>query len=229
MRGGGTAKLGRSILRDRPAPTCSCHRYFGLGRMTMSDDKRFAEAIRRFDEANGEDPRTELVDGRAQARELLFARRVYEWVQKLVAEPSEELLLAARGHTLRRWAIPRDRYPRTTPGYRQWREALAVFHAEQAGRILEEVGYVELTIARVRALITREDWRNDPEGRALEDADCLVFLETKLDDYLGEWEEKKTVNILKKTLRKMTPAGKEHAGSLELSDRCLELLRRAKE
>ena len=194
----------------------------------MRDDERFAEAIRRIDEANGEDPRTELVDGTAQARELLFARGVYDWVRKLVAEPSEELLLAARGHTLRRWMVPRDRYPKTTPGYRQWREALAVFHADQAGRILVDVGYTELTITRVRALIVRENWRNDPEGRALEDADCLVFLETKLEGYLDEWEEKKTVNILKKTLRKMTPIGKEHAGSLRLSDRCAELLRQAK-
>src|SRR3990172_9081229 len=105
----------------------------------MRDDKRFAEAIRRIDEANGEDPRRELVDGTAQARELLFARRVYDWVRMLVAEPSEELLLAARGHTLRRWMIPRDRYPRTTPGYHQWRDALAAFHADQAAEILHEV------------------------------------------------------------------------------------------
>jgi len=194
----------------------------------MRDDERFAEAIRRIDEANGEDPRTERSDGTAQARELLFSQRVYDWVRRLVAEPSEELLLAARGHTLRRWMIPRERFPKTTPGYRQWREALAVFHADQAAGILHEVNYSEATITRVRALIHRENWRDDPEGRALEDADCLVFLETKLESYLNEWEEKKTVNILKKTLRKMSPAGKEHAGSLRLSDRCAELLRQAK-
>lgn len=194
----------------------------------MRDDKRFTEAIRRIDEANSEDPRTELVDGTRQARELSFARRVYEWVPKLIADPTEELLLAARGHTLRRWMIPRDRYPRTTPGYRQWREALAAFHADQAVEIIEAAGYSEASIARVRALILRENWRNDPEGQALEDADCLVFLETKLESYLDEWEEKKTVNILRKTLRKMSPTGKEHAGSLRLSDRCAELLRQAK-
>jgi len=194
----------------------------------MRDDERFAEAIRRIDEANSEDPRTDFVDGIAQARELLFARRVYAWVLKLVAEPSEELLLAARGHTLRRWMIPRDRYPRTTPGYRQWRNSLAAFHADQAAGILEEIGYSEATIACVKALILRENWRDDPEGRVLEDADCLVFLETKLEGYLDEWEETKTVNILKKTLRKMTSAGQQQADSLRLSDRCLELLKRAK-
>jgi len=194
----------------------------------MRDDERFAEAIRRIDEANGEDPRTELVDGTSQARELLFARRVYEWVLKLVAEPSEELLLAARAHTLRRWMIPRDRYPMTTPGYHQWRDALAAFHADQVECLLREVGYPPQTIERVKALIIRQDWRNDPDGHILEDADCLVFLETKLEGYIDAWNEKKTVNILKKTLRKMTSDGKEHAGKLQLSDRCAELLRRAK-
>jgi hypothetical protein len=193
----------------------------------MKDNEHFAEALRRIDAANAEDPRTDVAEGRPQARELLFARRVYEWVQKSVAEPTEELLLAARAHTLRRWMIPRDRYPMTTAGYHQWRDALAAFHADEAARILEGVGYSEGTITRVRALITRENWRNDPEGRALEDADCLVFLETKLEGYLDEWDEEKTVHILKQTLCKMTPEGLDHARRLELSPRCAELLRRA--
>lgn len=194
----------------------------------MQNDARFKEAIEKFDAANGEDPRTELVDGAASPRELLFSIRVYEWVRKLVVEPSEELLLSARAHTLRRWMIPRDRYPMTTPGYHQWRDALAAFHADQAASILKQVGYDELTIARVRALITRQDWRTDREGCALEDADCLVFLETKLADYLDEWDEKKTVKILKKTLRKMTPAGLQHVAGLRLNDRCAGLLQQAK-
>ena len=128
----------------------------------MKDDVQFVEAIRRIDAANAEDPRTDLVDGTPQPRELLFARRVYDWVRRFVADPSEELLLAARAHTLRRWMIPRNRYPMTTAGYHQWRGTLAAFHADEAARILEEVGYSERTIARVRALITRENWRNDP-------------------------------------------------------------------
>ena len=75
---------------------------------------KYIEAIggrEKIDAANRDDPRTELVDGKPQSRELLFAQRVYEWVRKLVDHPSEELLLAARAHTLRRWLIPRDRYP----------------------------------------------------------------------------------------------------------------------
>ena len=53
-------------------------------------DQRFKEAIDRIDAANRDDLRTELVDGKPQPRELLFAQRVYAWVCKLVDDPSEE-------------------------------------------------------------------------------------------------------------------------------------------
>ncbi len=165
--------------------------------------------------------------GKPQPRELLFAQRVYEWVRKLADDPSEELLLAARAHTLRRWMIPRDRYPRTTTGYHQWRDALARFHADEAESILGPVGYPADNIGRIRDFITKQNWPEDKEACVLEDADCLVFLETKLSDYLDAWEESKTLRILKGTLRKMTPAGRAQALQLELGDRVLELVRRA--
>ena len=193
----------------------------------MEKNKPFAQAIERFDAANAEDPRTELVDGVAQPRELLFARRVYDWVERLVAEPSDALLLAARAHTLRRWMIPRERYPMNTAGYHQWREACARFHADEAGTILRDVGYSDEVIQKVRTFITRANWPADEEACALEDADCLVFLETKLGDYLGEWDEGKTVRILKRTYRKMTPQGRAHIKNLKLGDRELAILERA--
>ena len=191
------------------------------------DDERLAEAIKRIDAANKEDPRTELVDGRPESRELLFARRVYEWVRKLLDDPSEELLLAARAHTLRRWLVPRERYPKTTVGYHQWRDALARFHAQEAEEILREVGYAADAIRCVKAFITKENWPAEPEACALEDADCLVFLETKLQNYVDEWEEEKTLRVLQRTLRKMTPDAREHALRLKLGERERDLLHRA--
>jgi len=193
----------------------------------MGDAVRLAEAIRRIDDANAEDPRTEAADGVDQPRELLFARRVYEWVTRLVTDPPEALLLAARAHTLRRWMMPRDRYPMTNLGYHEWRDACATFHAQEAERILRDVGYPRTAIDRVTALITKQNWESDSEGRTLEDADCLAFLESKLHHYLDEWDEEKAIRILRRTLRKMTPQGRTLAAALKLDPRCLELLRRA--
>jgi hypothetical protein len=183
------------------------------GSADMGDAERLAEAIRRIDDANAEDPRTEAVNGVDQPRELLFARRVHEWVMRLAADPPEALLLAARAHTLRRWMVPRDRYPMTNIGYHEWRDACATFHAQETERILRDVGYPQDAIDRVTALITKQDWESDPDARTLEDADCLAFLESKLHRYLDEWDEKKTIGILRRTLK--------------LDPRCIELLRRA--
>ncbi len=193
----------------------------------MNEHERFAEAIKRIDEANSEDPRTQRVDGGAQPRELLFARRVYAWVEKLVEEPSEALLLAARAHTIRRWTIERNRYPMDTAGYHEWRNALAAFHATETERILTEVGYPDENVARIKSLIVRENWSADEEGRALEDADCLAFLELKLHDYRDQWDEAKAVRILKGTLRKMTPQAATFAQELAFAPQERGLLEKA--
>ncbi|MCH8969694.1 MAG: DUF4202 domain-containing protein [Planctomycetes bacterium] len=193
----------------------------------MQRDERFSEAIKKIDAANQEDPRSEMVDGRPQPRELLFAQRVYQWVEQLAEDPSEELLLAARAHTLRRWMIPRDRYPMTTVGYHQWRNALAQFHADEAETILHAAGYPAEQIQSIRDFITKKNWPENKEACVLEDADCLVFLETKLSDYIDDWQDTKTLRILQRTIRKMTPEARTRAFQLKLGERERELVHRA--
>ena len=193
----------------------------------MQRDERFSEAIKKIDAANQEDPRSEMVDGRPQPRELLFAQRVYQWVEQLAEAPSEELLLAARAHTLRRWMIPRDRYPMTTVGYHQWRNALAQFHADEAETILHAAGYPAEQIQSIRDFITKKNWPENKEACVLEDADCLVFLETKLSDYIDDWQDTKTLRILQRTIRKMTPEARTRAFQLKLGERERELVHRA--
>ena len=193
----------------------------------MQQNPPFAEAIKRIDAANQEDPRTEIVHGQPEPRERLFAQRVYKWVQQLVKNPSEELLVAARAHTIRRWLIPRDRYPMTTVGYHQWRDALAQFHADETESILRAVDYPPEKIQTVREFITKKNWPENEEACALEDADCLVFLETKLAEYVDAWEESKAIRILQRTWRKMTPEGRTRALQLKLGERERELVDQA--
>ncbi len=193
----------------------------------MENDAQFADAIKQIDAVNSQDPRTELVDGQTEPRELLFSRRVYRWVEKLVDEPSEALLLAARAHTIRRWQIPRDRYPMNRVGYRNWRDALAQLHADEAESILIEVGYPDEILHDVRSFITKANWPKDTEACALEDADCLVFLECKLSDFVDRWEDSKMMRVLQRTYLKMTPKGRALALQLPLGDRESELVQRA--
>jgi len=180
-----------------------------------ADSARFDAAIRRFDEENSRDPNIEIVNGSPQPRELVHARWLTDWVIKLCPNASESLRLTARCQHLCRWMIPRDSHPMTRAGYLQWREALKKFHAQKAGEILREVGYPEDTIRRVQELNLKKNFPNDEEGRILEDALCLVFLERQLKDLVSKTSDDKVINALQKSWKKMTPAA--HAAALKLS------------
>ena len=188
---------------------------------------RFQSAIGAIDAANAQDPRSAHCKDRDGPRELLFAQCVYQWVTQLDGEASEPLLLAARAHTLCRWEVPRSRYAMNRQGYHEWRDACAVYHAQVAGKMLREQGYEDGAVNQVLALILKKNWPADPEARTLADADCLAFLELKLSSYVEEWEAEKAVNILRRSLAKMTPKARELATSIALDPRTAELVQRA--
>jgi hypothetical protein len=191
------------------------------------DPRKFEAAIRRFDEENSRDPNTETVGGVVHPRELLYAQRLTGWVLRLCPGASEELRLAARCQHLCRWQIPRQSYPMTRPGYLKWRADLKQFHARIAGEILRELGYDDEVIRRVQDLNLKRNFPNDPEGRVLEDALCVVFLEFQFADLAAKTAEDKTINALQKSWQKMTEAGRAEALKLNYGEHEKALLKRA--
>jgi hypothetical protein len=123
--------------------------------------------------------------------------------------------------------VPRDSYPMTRAGYLKWRAGLNQFHAQKAGQILREVGYAEETVARVQSLNLKQDFPQDPEGRVLEDALCLVFLEHQFAGLASRTADDKLINALQKTWRKMTPAAQALAAKLSYGPRERGLLEKA--
>jgi Domain of unknown function (DUF4202) len=191
------------------------------------DPQRFEAALRRFDEENARDPNVEHVAGTAHPRELIYSQWLTEVVLRLSPDASEALRLAARCQHLCRWMVPRDSYPMTRAGYLKWRAGLKQFHAQKAGQILREVGYAEDVIARVQSLNLKQDFPRDPEGRLLEDALCLVFLEHQFGDLASKTADDKMINALQKTWKKMTPAAQALAAKLSYGPHQRELLDQA--
>ena len=200
---------------------------FARSKKLFLNSTRFQNAIAAADAANSQDPQSAQYGNRRGPRELLFAECVYQWVTRLDPNACESLLLAARTHTLCRWEVPRSAFEMNKPGYRKWRDACAAHHAQVAEKLLSNQGYDGETIGPVLDLILKKNWPADQDARTLEDADCLAFLEMKLATYVDEWEPDKAVNILRKTLRKMTPQARELATKLDLESRAAELLRSA--
>lgn len=188
---------------------------------------RLEAALAAIDAANAADPHVIVVDGETRPKEQAHAEMMCDWVQKLDPGAGDEQLLAARAHHLRRWTLPRAEFPEGRSGYLRWRAQLKSQHAEEVGRILRDVGYGEDTVERVGQIVRKERLARDPQVQVHEDALCLVFLETQLEGVAEQLGDMKTVDVLVKTIRKMSPAGLAAAADLPLSARGAELLRQA--
>jgi len=193
----------------------------------LGDAERLRRALAAIDAANAGDPHRLRVRGESRPKELAHAELVSEWVARLAPDPGEALLLAARAHHLRRWAIPRSEYPAGRRGYLRWRRALQVLHAREVTAILTAEGYDESTIRRVQDLVQKKQLGRDAEVQILEDALCLVFLETQLHDLGAQLDDEKLLGVLRKTLRKMSPDAIQRAGELPLDAAGRALLQRA--
>lgn len=178
----------------------------------------FERACAAIDLANGEDPRGE---------EPLYSQRMVAWVRALAPAASEELRLAARAQHIRRWTVPRTRYPRGRTGYLKWREGLKRFHADTLGSIMKSAGFGAEAVAKAESLLVRKNLSADAEGQTLEDAACLVFLEFEFAAFSKKTPADQMIDILQKSWAKMSALGREHAARLKFAPAEAELVRRA--
>lgn len=185
---------------------------------------RYSAAVAAIDAANAADPTVIGVRGEQLALALAHGRLAVGWVRFLRPDASEELLLAARAHHLRRWQVPRSSYPEGRAAYLRWRRDQKLRHAQEIEVILAEAGYPPVQIERVQALIRRDDLGSDPETAALEDAACLVFIETQLAEMAPRLPRERLVDVIRKTASKMTPAGLAAIAALPIGDAERELL-----
>jgi hypothetical protein len=188
---------------------------------------RLAAALAAIDAANADDPHVISLDGVERPKELAHAELMTRWVRTLDPDCSDEQILAARAHHLRRWTIPRASYPDGRSGYLKWRTALKRQHGDDVSAILRDAGYDDESVARVQAIVTKRGLGHDHAVQVHEDALCLVFLETQLDELASKMGDDKTVDILQKTAEKMSPAGLEAARELRFSPSAAALLGRA--
>jgi hypothetical protein len=193
----------------------------------ISDPARFQAAIERFDAANRQDPNSRVFEGQSFPQQLLYARQMTRWLERLEPDAAETLRLAARCQHLCRWTIPRSEYPLDRAGYYRWRTRLYDFHAEKAGGILAEVGYDAATIARVQDLLRKKNLKSDPQMQALEDVACLVFLENDFADLARRHDAAKIGDIIRKTWKKMSPRGRQAALEMPMTDADRALLQAA--
>ena len=145
---------------------------------------------------------------------------VVRYVEQLASrahEPARDaLLIAAMCQHIRRASIPRDTYPRTTPGYKRWRSELGRMHAKTARELALEAGFEEEVATRAEEIILHKALKRDADGMRLEDAVCLTFVALELTSFASGRSDEEVLSILRKTWNKMSEAG--HALALSELD-----------
>ena len=185
---------------------------------------RYAAACAAIDRVNSLDPNSVFVRGFAQPLAMAHGQLAAEWVATLVPSPSETLLLAARAHHLRRWELPRSDYPEGKAGYHRWKRDQRQRHAADVAELLAEHGYDEAEIDDVQRWVRREALATDPGSQAVEDAACLVFIETQLADVAGKLDRDHLIDVIRKTAKKMSADALGAVGRIPLGDAERQLL-----
>lgn len=197
----------------------------------IAESEPFTRAIALFDAANAEDPNLESDAGRQYPKELLYARRMSEMLERFAPDAPEAVKLAVRSQHIQRWKIPRKDYPMTPHGYQLWRTTLYRFHADLAGKLMKDAGYDEEMIARVKKAVGKRGLKVNPDTQTMEDVVDLVFIEYYLAGFAAqhpEYDEAKWLDILRKTWKKMSAAGHEAAlAKIKLPEHLVPLIQKA--
>ena len=194
--------------------------------------QRFDKAIELIDRANSEDPNQESSDGKDWPKELLYSQRMSDMLQRYAPDADDAMKLAIRSQHIQRWKSPRSDYPMDRKGYHQWRSQLYTFHADTVGALLEQAGYDETFIARVKLAVSKKSLKTSPDSQLLEDVTALVFIEHYMLEFAGkhpEYDEEKWLTIIRRTWNKMSETAHEFAlgGKITLPEPLIPLIQKA--
>lgn len=190
------------------------------------------QALALIDQANAEDPNIVQVDGKDWPKERLYSERMTEMLQRFAPDADDVAKVAIRAQHIQRWKSQRSEFPEGRHGYLQWRTNLYKFHAETTAAILQQVGYDEEFIARVKKAIGKKAMKVNKDTQLLEDVTDLVFIEHYMLEFASkhpEYDEDKWLDIIRKTWKKMSAEGQAFAlsGKIVLPEPLVPLIQKA--
>ncbi|MCK5812724.1 MAG: DUF4202 domain-containing protein [Cocleimonas sp.] len=195
--------------------------------------QQYNKAVELIDVANSEDPNIELVDDQKIAKELLYGQRMSDMIAVYLPDADDVAKLAVRAQHIQRWKSPRKDYPMNRKGYHLWRTNLYKFHAETTANLLQQAGYDDVFIERVKLAVAKKSLKTNSDTQIVEDIAALVFLQFYMLDFYRkfstEYDKEKWIDIIQRTWNKMSPQAHEFAlsGKIELPETLVPLIQEA--
>ena len=198
----------------------------------MSQSK-FNHTVSLIDASNSEDPNREVDEtGKSWPKELLYAQRMSDILQRYAPKADEICQLAIRAQHIQRWKSQRSDYPMDRIGYLKWRTDLYKFHADTLGVLMAQADYASAEVEHAKLMVGKKGIKSNPDTQLLEDVADLVFIEHYMLAFATkhpEYSEDKWIEIVQKTWKKMSDAGQKFAlsGAIKLPEPLLPLIQKA--
>lgn len=190
------------------------------------------QVITLIDQANSQDPNTEIYNAQSLPKESLYATRMSEMLARFNPNADELMQIAVRGQHIERWQSPRSNFAMNKQGYHQWRSALYIFHASRVIELMQQVGFNEAQQQRVYAAVAKQDIKRNPDSQLVEDIASLVFIEHYMLAFTStkpDYDEQKWLGIIRRTWQKMSVEARDFvlAGNVTLPEPLVGLMHKA--
>ena len=190
------------------------------------------QVITLIDQANSQDPNTEIYNAQSLPKESLYATRMSEMLARFNPNADELMQIAVRGQHIERWQSPRSNFAMNKQGYHQWRSALYIFHASRVIELMQQVGFNEAQQQRVYAAVAKQDIKCNPDSQLVEDVASLVFIEHYMLAFTStkpDYDEQKWLGIIRRTWQKMSVEARDFvlAGNIILPEPLVGLIHKA--
>lgn len=190
------------------------------------------QVITLIDQANSQDPNTEIYNAQSLPKESLYATRMSEMLARFNPNADELMQIAVRGQHIERWQSPRSNFAMNKQGYHQWRSALYIFHASRVIELMQQVGFNEVQQQRVYAAVAKQDIKRNPDSQLVEDIASLVFIEHYMLAFTStkpDYDEQKWLGIIRRTWQKMSVEARDFvlAGNVTLPEPLVRLIHKA--
>jgi hypothetical protein len=173
----------------------------------MIHENTFKKAFEAISEVHSTDINKELHDGTHYPSELLYSQRMYKTLIDYDPSANYAMQLAALCQHFERWEIQRDTFPMNKKGYYDWRKAVMTYQLKRTVEVLKASGLEDVDIEEVTDILLNRGKKDHDKGQVLEDVACIVFVEWYLEPFSEKHDLTKVIDIVTKTVKKISSKG----------------------
>jgi hypothetical protein len=190
-------------------------------------NEQYKKVTEEIEKAHSADESKEAEEGAWYPSELLYSRRMLTMLELVSPNSPNTMKLAVQCQHIKRWGIPRSDYPYDRRGYHQWRRVVMEYQLQQAQFILSSVNIDEADMLWIIDTLKNQGDKSNSESQIIVETACLVFLKWYMEPFAAKHESEKVIDIVKKTMRKMSETGLKLIPKLDLPMSVRQVLQQA--